>query len=109
MRQHTPPGSSAYVTATRSDDEIVVLVEDDGPGVAPQLRERIFDRFVRPDEGRGRGSGGSGLGLAIVRSIAAAHGGSVEARGAVPHGAVFELRLPALALSGNSQPRLSVG
>lgn len=108
VRQHTPPGSRAYVTGTRTADQVVVLVEDDGPGVAPEIRERIFDRFVRPESGRGRQNGGAGLGLAIVRSIAAAHGGTVDARDTAPHGATFELRLPAAALSANSQPQLSL-
>ena len=108
VRQHTPPGSAVYVTARRNGGEIVLHVEDNGPGIPPELRDRIFDRFVRPDSGRNRDSGGAGLGLAIVRSIVTAHGGSVGARAVVPHGLAFELRLPA-RLSANSQPPLSVG
>jgi two-component system OmpR family sensor kinase len=108
VRQHTSPGTAAYVIASRTDNEIRIAVEDDGPGVPPELRERIFDRFVRPDGGRARESGGAGLGLAIVRSIITAHGGSVEVRDAMPHGAAFELRLPAVRLSANSQPQLSL-
>jgi two-component system OmpR family sensor kinase len=109
VRQHTPPGSRAYVTGTRADGQVVVTVEDDRPGVAPEIRERIFDRFVRPEAGRGRDSGGAGLGLAIVESIAVAHGGTVDARDTSPHGATFVLRLPAAALSANSQAELSLG
>jgi two-component system OmpR family sensor kinase len=108
VRQHTPRGSAVYITATRNRDEVILLVEDNGPGAPPELRDRIFDRFVRPDQGRGRASGGAGLGLAIVRSIITAHGGSVRARAVLPHGISFELRLPA-RLSANSQPPLSVG
>jgi two-component system OmpR family sensor kinase len=109
VRQHTPPGTAAYVTARRAGDGVSVRVEDDGPGVAPALRGRIFDRFVRPDDGRARESGGAGLGLAIVRSIVAAHGGSVDVLDRSPRGIVFEARLPARELSGNSQPRLRRG
>ncbi|HEY2777307.1 MAG TPA: HAMP domain-containing sensor histidine kinase [Gaiellaceae bacterium] len=108
VRQHTAAGSAVFVTATRKGDEIVLLVEDNGPGIPEELRDRIFDRFVRPDPGRHRDSGGAGLGLAIVRSIVSAHGGSVEARPVVPHGLVFELRLPA-RFSANSQPAPSLG
>jgi two-component system OmpR family sensor kinase len=108
VRQHTPPGTAAYVTAGRDGGSVVVLVEDDGPGVTTEVRDRIFDRFYRPDGGRARESGGAGLGLAIVRSLVTAHGGSVEVRDAKPHGVAFELRLPALRLSGNSQPQPSL-
>ncbi|HZQ81948.1 MAG TPA: HAMP domain-containing sensor histidine kinase [Gaiellaceae bacterium] len=109
VRQHTPAGTAAYVTATRSGDDVHVVVEDDGPGVGAELRDRIFDRFFRPEGGRTRGTGGSGLGLAIVRSIVSGHGGSVEVRAGRPKGIVFELRLPAAQLSANSQSPLRVG
>jgi two-component system OmpR family sensor kinase len=108
VRQHTPPGSAAFVTVRRSGDEIAVVVEDDGPGIPHEFRNRMFDRFVRPDSGRHRDGGGAGLGLAIVRAIVTAHGGSVNARAVVPRGLAFEVRLPA-RLSANSQPPLSVG
>ena len=55
------------------------VVEDDGPGISPEQRERVFDRFHRTDAARDRASGGTGLGLAIVRAIAEAHGGRVSA------------------------------
>ena len=51
-------------------------MQDDGPGVEPAHRERLFERFYRVDPGRSRELGGTGLGLAIVRAIAEAHGGS---------------------------------
>jgi signal transduction histidine kinase len=54
-------------------------VTDDGPGIPPAERERIFERFHRVDAARSRESGGAGLGLAIVRAIAEAHGGQVHA------------------------------
>ncbi len=56
------------------------LVEDDGPGIPLEQRERVFHRFHRTDAARDRASGGTGLGLAIVRAIAEAHGGSVRRR-----------------------------
>jgi signal transduction histidine kinase len=78
----------------RADERDVVLeVVDDGPGIAPADRERIFARFVRLDDARTRDAGGAGLGLAIVREIVAAHAGSVRVADH-PVGACFEVRLP---------------
>jgi signal transduction histidine kinase len=73
----------------------VLAVDDDGAGIAPSERERIFERFVRLDESRSRDAGGSGLGLAIVAEIAHALGGSVLVGDSPLGGARFELRLPA--------------
>ena len=70
-------------------------VQDDGPGIPPAERERVFERLHRLESDRGRSSGGAGLGLAIVRAIAVAHGGSVRAVAAAGgRGARIELRLP---------------
>jgi len=73
--------------------EIILVVEDDGPGVAPAERERIFQRFTRLDEARSRHNGGTGLGLAIVKEITERHGGAVCVEDAAP-GARFAVRLP---------------
>jgi two-component system OmpR family sensor kinase len=69
-------------------------VEDDGPGIDPDQRERVFDRFHRTDAARDRASGGTGLGLAIVRAIAEAHGGRVTAAASPEGGACVTLELP---------------
>ena len=65
------------VAVHEADDAVELVVEDDGPGVPEDQRERVFERFVRLDEARARDDGGSGLGLAIVEEIVRAHGGSV--------------------------------
>jgi signal transduction histidine kinase len=78
-------------------DQVVLTVEDTGPGIPAEDRELVFGRFSRPDEARGREQGGAGLGLAIVRSIVTAHGGVVGIRAAHPHGAIFEVRIPLAA------------
>jgi signal transduction histidine kinase len=77
-----------------SDAEAVLVVADDGPGIAPEDRERVFERFTRLDDARTAGSGGAGLGLAIARDIAERHGGSLRLDGAASAGARFVLRLP---------------
>jgi len=78
------------------------LVEDDGPGIAQEERERVFDRFHRTDSARDRTSGGTGLGLAIVRAIALAHGGRVYVERSPEGGARFALELPGLEGYGTS-------
>lgn len=90
--------ADALVTIRLSaDDEWVRLqVEDDGAGIPPEDRERIFDRFVRLDEGRARDEGGSGLGLAIVREVALVHHGTIRADDGGSGGALFTLTLPAM-------------
>ena len=73
---------------------ICFLVEDDGPGIPLDQRERVFHRFHRTDAARDRASGGTGLGLAIVSAIADAHGGTVTADSSPEGGARFTLELP---------------
>ncbi|RSM81076.1 two-component sensor histidine kinase [Amycolatopsis sp. WAC 01375] len=75
-QRHTRTG--VEVTVSTVDDAGVLAVTDDGPGIPAADRERVFDRFVRLDDGRARDDGGAGLGLAIVAEIARAHGGTVE-------------------------------
>lgn len=76
-------------------DTAVLEVGDDGPGVPAGQRVRVFDRFVRLDEGRDRSAGGSGLGLAIVKEIITAHGGTVTVLDdAALGGACFRVTLP---------------
>ena len=87
--------ATVWLSLRGDGDLAVVRVADDGPGVPPEHRERIFDRFTRLDQARARDRGGSGLGLAISREIAQAHGGSLHLVPPTgPHGAAFEMRLP---------------
>ncbi|GAA1829281.1 HAMP domain-containing sensor histidine kinase [Actinomadura chokoriensis] len=81
------------VHARAVGEEAVVEVHDDGPGIRPDDRDRVFERFARLDAARSRDKGGSGLGLPIARQIAIAHGGTLYvANGA--YGARLVLRLP---------------
>jgi signal transduction histidine kinase len=92
---HAPPGSE-IVVRTRSDGRIEV--SDCGPGVPPQDRERIFERFWR---GKAASAHGAGLGLAIVVEIMKAHGGRADVSAAADGGAVFAIAFPLPAAGGS--------
>ncbi|MGW5719507.1 sensor histidine kinase [Amycolatopsis sp. NPDC003865] len=86
--------SRVTITITASDGQAVLGVQDDGPGIPAEERERVFDRFVRLDADRAReDDGGAGLGLAIAAEIARSHGGTLAVADSTS-GALFELRLP---------------
>ena len=82
------------VSLTAADGVARLRIDDDGPGIPPADRERVFERFVRLDEARARGSGGVGLGLAIVSEVVRQHGGSVAVLEAPIGGARLEVELP---------------
>ena len=87
--------TSAVAFALTDQDGVVELtVDDDGPGVSPEDRARIFERFVRLDGARTRDEGGTGLGLAIVAELVAGHGGSVDVGDSPLGGARLRLRFP---------------
>jgi Signal transduction histidine kinase len=89
--RHSPP-SGRVVVRTRGDrDGVTLVVEDEGPGVPPDHRVHMFERFWRAP---GAPPGGVGLGLAIARWIILRHGGSIAVEAVVPHGARFTVRLP---------------
>ncbi len=97
-RRHTPPGTSVTVGVHEDGGQVVLYVEDDGPGLPPSLTDHAFERFTRGDSARTRESGGAGLGLSLVQAITTAHGGSVSVT-SVPGRTRFVVRLPALATS----------
>ncbi|MGY0581567.1 MAG: ATP-binding protein, partial [Paraglaciecola chathamensis] len=82
------------VTIYHAQQDVVVSVEDDGPGIDKAVQEKIFDAFYRPDEARTRASGGAGLGLAIVRRIQQWHEGDCQVQDSRLGGAKFILRYP---------------
>ena|GEM_PF-170411 len=83
------------VRARRERDEVVIAVEDSGPGLPEAEVERVFEPFYRVETSRNRESGGVGLGLAIVRAAVEACGGRVKCRNRVPAGLEVEMRLAA--------------
>ena len=93
--RYTPAGSRIELRLRAAGRDAVVEVEDDGPGIPAELREEIFDRFVRGDGPADTiRASGSGLGLAIVRAVATSHGGSAEVTESDSGGALFTVRIP---------------
>lgn len=89
--------SRVIVALTTGDDGTVTLtVDDDGPGIAPNDRERVFERFVRLDDARSRDAGGAGLGLAVVHSVVRAVGGTISAGESPLGGARLQATFPAV-------------
>ncbi|MFJ9855222.1 sensor histidine kinase [Streptomyces sp. NPDC101150] len=104
--RHTPPGTPISVTVCAPGaDNVQLNVTDQGPGMAPDTADRIFERFYRGDASRTPGSGGTGLGLSIVKSIAEAHGGTVSVRTAPGEGSTFTVTLPACTPRASLPPR----
>ncbi len=88
--------SSTVAVGLVTDDHVVELtVDDDGPGIRPEERELVFERFTRLDDGRARDAGGLGLGLSMVKAITEHHGGTVVIEDAPIGGARLRVRLPA--------------
>ncbi|MDT5101275.1 MAG: hypothetical protein QOC76_5012 [Mycobacterium sp.] len=89
--------ASGRVDITLADlgDDVVLTVDDDGPGIPESERQRVLQRFVRLDEARSRDDGGSGLGLSIVDEVVRAHGGSMSITRSPLGGARIQVRLPA--------------
>lgn len=82
------------VTCRLSDNQILITVEDEGPGINAKETDKIFDAFYRTDSSRTHEVDGSGLGLAVVSSIIRAHGGNVGYRNSQHGGSCFEIKLP---------------
>ena len=92
--KYTPAGGKVSLSLLVRDGRALIIVQDTGIGIDPADRARIFDPFVRLDAARSRDAGGVGLGLALVRSIVAAHGGTVDVESTSGAGSRFTIRLP---------------
>ena len=91
--RYTPEGGEIALTAARENQDIVLVVRDNGSGIAPDDVTQIFDRFYRSDRSRQQ-NGESGLGLAIAKSIVQAHGGTISAASTLGEGTTFSIRMP---------------
>ena len=96
---YTPAGSHIVISIDVDDGRVACSVADDGPGIAPEDRERIFESFYTANHGLADSHRSVGLGLSLCRSIALAHGGSIEVAAADPHGSVFTIELPVADVS----------
>jgi signal transduction histidine kinase len=99
--RHARSTVEVAVTPVPSSRIVRLTVDDDGPGIAPGDRERVFERFTRLDEARARRDGGAGLGLAVVRSIVTRHRGRVWVEDAPLGGARFVVELASWGTSGS--------
>lgn len=92
--RHSPPGSTVAIGVTSKPDRLVVVIEDEGEGIADQVRDRLFEPFAA-----GTGSKTTGIGLAICKVIVDAHGGTIAADDAASGGARFTVELPTREVS----------
>jgi signal transduction histidine kinase len=98
----TQESDTIAVTSRRAGDFAVMEVRDTGPGIPPELAERVFERFARVNGGAG--GGGTGLGLPIVKAIAEAHGGTIEIATPKDGGVIFRIRLPGFRAANVLRP-----
>lgn len=100
--KYNSDGGSIWVQVTRSGDEAVISIRDNGSGIAEDMREAIFELFVQSDAGKS--DGGMGVGLTLARSIITKHGGSVSVRSAgINKGSEFTIHLPASKRPPNTE------
>jgi PAS domain S-box-containing protein len=90
----TPAGGRVEVRLATTPEQATLTVSDDGPGIEPQERARLFDRLFRGEDVKRLQVSGAGLGLSIARSIVEAHDGTIEVRSEPGGGATFEIALP---------------
>jgi signal transduction histidine kinase len=91
--RYSPPGKQITLRGAATDNKTMVEVIDEGPGIAPEHQQKVFQRFYRVDDARSRAEGGVGLGLAIVKWAVGRMGGTVELESKVGQGCTFRLLL----------------
>jgi signal transduction histidine kinase len=101
--RYTPQGGKVNIRIAQQPDALILAVDDSGPGIPAEERERAFQRFYRGRREAGDGTG-SGLGLAIVANIAARHGAGVALLDSALGGLRVELRFPAPRPEADASP-----
>jgi len=92
--RYSAEGLLIRLRVRQQEENAVVEVIDQGPGIAPQHQQKIFERFYRVDAGRSRATGGSGLGLAIVKHVLQRHGAELEVQSVLGSGSTFSCHFP---------------
>ncbi|HUA68180.1 MAG TPA: HAMP domain-containing sensor histidine kinase [Candidatus Saccharimonadales bacterium] len=92
--RYSPLGKPIIMRGEVVDNKAVIEIADEGPGIAPEHQQKVFQRFYRVDDARSRAEGGVGLGLAIVKWAVERMGGTVELQSQVGRGSIFYIRLP---------------
>jgi signal transduction histidine kinase len=92
--RHSPDDGAVVLAVARRNGSVRYEVTDEGPGIAPEEAERVFERFYRSDRGLSHDEGGSGLGLAIARWIVELHGGAIRVETGSPQGCRMVVDLP---------------
>ena len=93
--RYSPPGTKIFMRCFHRDGSVIAEISDEGPGIAPEHHQRIFERFFRIDKARSRNDGGAGLGLAIAKLSIERQGGRIELESAIGQGSHFRIILPA--------------
>lgn len=99
--KYSPDGSTITIRVQRAGHQALLAIGDEGPGVPPEHRDRIFHRFFRVDQSRTRNSGGAGLGLAIAKWAVESHGGDISAHERPGGGAEFRMLLPLVSATAD--------
>ena len=92
--RYAPDRSRITVRASRLNATTIIEVADEGPGIAPEDHQKVFDRFYRVDKSRSRAEGGSGLGLAIAKWSILRQGGQIAVESEIGKGSVFRIIMP---------------
>lgn len=92
--KYAPDSGAMKLRAKLNNDEVIISVQDNGPGIPPEAHPQLFEKFYRADRNDGRKVKGSGLGLALVKSIAERHGGRVWCQSQLEEGSSFYMALP---------------
>lgn len=92
--KYTPENGSIHVEAEDKGDSVSISIEDNGPGIPDEEKDRIFERFYRVDDSRARDTGGTGLGLAIAKEAVLMHGGTINVENSSSGGSIFIIKLP---------------
>ena len=107
--KYSPVGEVVSVRVRKaSSSQVVVEIQDRGPGIPMEDQPKIFDRFYRVDKARWRASGGAGLGLSIAKWAVEAHGGSVTLESELNQGCTFRITLPSAPVASRSRSSTGV-